>query len=207
MCLVRGEPPRTFDNPVVAVAGATGGLASAISGELVRRSRLILTGRDPARLQERSEELPGSASTLLDLGDPQAGDRLVATAQAAFGRLDDVPLRADPLRSQGPEPRRLGRRAWRRVLGGHWGCPAALRRNTGAGLLHSSTRNAALSVWLTRSRTCQAGHGWAGRTPSSPGGRDPRSVTCLAQGCPNELWPPSRPRTPVGVRCEPSSTN
>jgi len=175
MCLVRGEPPRTIDNPIVAVAGATSGLASVISGELARRgSRLILTGRDPATLQERSEELPGSASTLLDLGDPQAGDRLVATAQAAFGRLADVPLRADPLGSHRPEPRRLGRRAGRRVLGGYWGCPAALRRNTVAGLLHSSTRNAALRMWLTRSRTCQAGHGWAGRTPSSPGWRDLR---------------------------------
>ena len=39
-------------------------------------------------MQERSDELPGSASTVLDLGDPDAGDRLVATATAAFGRLD-----------------------------------------------------------------------------------------------------------------------
>jgi len=73
----------------VAVVGATGGLGSAISRELARRgARLVLTGRDPAALQERSEELPGSASTVLDLGDPDAGDRLVATAEAAFGRLD-----------------------------------------------------------------------------------------------------------------------
>ncbi|HEY5248860.1 MAG TPA: SDR family oxidoreductase [Dermatophilaceae bacterium] len=73
----------------MAVVGATGGLGSAIAGELARRgARLVLTGRDPATLQSRSEELPGSATAVLDLGDPHAGDRLVATAQAAFGRLD-----------------------------------------------------------------------------------------------------------------------
>ena len=89
MCPVPSEPPRRVENPVVAVVGATGGLGSAISRELARRgARLVLTGRDPAALQERSEELPGSASTVLDLGDPHAGDRLVATAEAAFGRLD-----------------------------------------------------------------------------------------------------------------------
>ena len=84
-----GEPPRTTENPVVAVVGATGGLGSAISRELARRgARLILTGRDPVALHEHTEELPGSAAAGLDLGDPRAGDRLVATAEAAFGRLD-----------------------------------------------------------------------------------------------------------------------
>ncbi len=83
------EPPPTEASPVVAVVGATGGLGSAISRELARRgARLVLTGRDPATVRQRSEELPGSASTVLDLGDPDAGDRLVATATVAFGRLD-----------------------------------------------------------------------------------------------------------------------
>ncbi|MBC7559731.1 MAG: SDR family oxidoreductase [Dermatophilaceae bacterium] len=73
----------------MAVVGATGGLGWAISRELARRgARLVLTGRDPAALRERSEELPGSASAVLDLHDPDAGDRLVAAATAAFGRLD-----------------------------------------------------------------------------------------------------------------------
>ncbi len=86
---MRGEPPQTIENPVVAVVGATGGLGSAISRELARRgARLVLAGRDPATLQAHIDELPGSASTVLDLGDPHAGDRLVATATAAFGRLD-----------------------------------------------------------------------------------------------------------------------
>ena len=84
-----GEPPQTVKNPVVAVVGATGGLGSAISRELARRgARLVLAGRDPATLQELSEELPGSVCAVLDLHDPDAGDRLVATATAAFGRLD-----------------------------------------------------------------------------------------------------------------------
>lgn len=89
MCPVPSEPPPTISNPVVAVVGATGVLGWAISRELARRgAQLVLTGRDPAMLQKRSDELPGSASTVLDLSDPDAGDRLVATATAAFGRLD-----------------------------------------------------------------------------------------------------------------------
>ena len=89
MCLVPGESAQPQANPVVAVVGATGGLGSALSRELARRgARLVLTGRNPATLQELSEELPGSVSTVLDLHDPDAGDRLVATATAAFGRLD-----------------------------------------------------------------------------------------------------------------------
>lgn len=89
MCPVPSEPQRIIENPVVAVVGATGGLGWAISRELARRgARLVLTGRDPAALRERSEELPGSASAVLDLHDPDAGDRLVAAATDAFGRLD-----------------------------------------------------------------------------------------------------------------------
>lgn len=89
MWTVRGEPPRTPENLVVAVVGATGALGLALSRELAPRgARLVLTGRDPAPLQERTEELPESASTLLDLGDPHGGDRLLAPAQTAFGRPD-----------------------------------------------------------------------------------------------------------------------
>ena len=83
MCLVPGESAQPQANPVVAVVGATGGLGSALSRELARRgARLVLTGRNPATLQKLSEELPGSASAVLDLHDPDAGDRLVATAAA-----------------------------------------------------------------------------------------------------------------------------
>ena len=64
------------------------GLGSAISLELsLRGARLVLTGRDPARLPELSEALPGSASTVLDLGHPDDGDRLVATVMTAFSHL------------------------------------------------------------------------------------------------------------------------
>ncbi len=89
MCFVPDESVQLATDPVVAVVGATGGLGSALSRELARRgARLVLTGRNPATLQELSDELPGSASAVLDLHDPDAGDLLVATATAAFGRLD-----------------------------------------------------------------------------------------------------------------------
>lgn len=89
MCLLPGESAQPRANPVVAVVGATGGLGSALSRELAQRgARLVLTGRETGTLQALSEQLPGSAIAVLDVRDADAGDRLVAAATAAFGRLD-----------------------------------------------------------------------------------------------------------------------
>jgi len=83
------EPVSSTDDPVVAVVGATGGLGSALAREFARRgARLVLAARDPVALGVLTDELPGSVSTVLDVRDADAGDRLVAAATAAFGRLD-----------------------------------------------------------------------------------------------------------------------
>jgi NAD(P)-dependent dehydrogenase (short-subunit alcohol dehydrogenase family) len=79
----------TTDKPVVAIIGANGGLGSALARELARRgARLLLTTRDPDTAQDLLTELPGTASAVLDVRDPGAGDRLVEAATARFGRLD-----------------------------------------------------------------------------------------------------------------------
>ncbi len=85
------DPSDRLRNAVVAVVGATGGLGGALAAELAGRgARLVLAGRNEARLQSLRETLPGSISVQLDLRDPDAGDRLVAATDAAFGRLDVV---------------------------------------------------------------------------------------------------------------------
>lgn len=74
---------------MVAVVGATGGLGSALARELARRgSRLVLAARDEAALGALAGELSGSATAVLDVRDPDAGEGLVAAATAGFGRLD-----------------------------------------------------------------------------------------------------------------------
>ncbi len=81
------DPP--LAHPVVAVVGATGGLGSALARELHGRGfRLLLTGRNTAALRALSAELPGCVITELDLRNPDAGDHLVTTVTAEFGRLD-----------------------------------------------------------------------------------------------------------------------
>lgn len=75
------------DLPVVAVVGATGGLGSEVARRLARRgARLVLAGRDPARLAALG--LPAEAIVTLDVRDPAAGDALTAAVLGGPGRLD-----------------------------------------------------------------------------------------------------------------------
>ena len=79
----------TLDGAVVAVVGASGALGSLIARELADRgARLLLVGRDPDRLS--SVGIDGASTVVADLTDATAGDRVVQTAQDAFGRLDGV---------------------------------------------------------------------------------------------------------------------
>ena len=72
----------------VLVAGATGGLGSAIASDLARRGdQLTLVARDPERLA--ALEVPGH-KLALDLRDPSACVSAVADATRHAGRLDVV---------------------------------------------------------------------------------------------------------------------
>lgn len=72
----------------VLVAGATGGLGSAIAADLARRgARLTLVARDPDRLAALG--LPGR-TLAIDLRDPDACESAVAAAPHHGGGLDIV---------------------------------------------------------------------------------------------------------------------
>ena len=77
-----------LDGRSVLVAGATGGLGSAIAADLARRGgRLTLVARDSDRLA--NVDVPGHR-VALDLRDPQACEAAVAAAIDHAGRLDVV---------------------------------------------------------------------------------------------------------------------
>jgi len=72
----------------VLVAGATGGLGSAIAADLAARgARLTLVARDDERLA--ALDVPGH-KLALDLRDPQACEAAIAAAHGQAGRLDVV---------------------------------------------------------------------------------------------------------------------
>ncbi len=81
--------PRSLTDAVVAVIGASGGLGAPASRLLAERgARLVLVGRDTARL--RALEVPGASVVAADLRDTRAGDAVVRAAHDTHGRLDGV---------------------------------------------------------------------------------------------------------------------
>ena len=77
-----------LDGLVVAVIGASGAIGSRIAtGAADRGARVVLVGRDEARLRE---VVPGAEVVVGDLGDATLGERVVDAATSAHGRLDGV---------------------------------------------------------------------------------------------------------------------
>lgn len=73
----------------VLIAGATGGLGTALAAECARRgARLTLVGRDSERLAALGGHHPGAATARLDLRSPDACAQAVAAAVSAHGALD-----------------------------------------------------------------------------------------------------------------------
>ena len=82
-----GRPgPTPLEGASVLVAGATGGLGSALAAELDRRgARLTLVGRNRSRL----EALPCRGHRVVaDLRDPEVCASVIEEAVSAHGRLD-----------------------------------------------------------------------------------------------------------------------
>ena len=80
--------PGSLAGRSVLVAGATGGLGSAIAGNLAARGALLtLVGRDRERLA--TLDVPGH-KVALDLRDPQACEAAIDAAHGYAGRLDVV---------------------------------------------------------------------------------------------------------------------
>lgn len=97
------RPPRPTPEPpgggwglrgqVALLTGATGYLGQALAHALAAAgTRLLLTGRRAEALEQLAQELPGigerAATLAVDLGEPDAGERLVAAARQHFGGLD-----------------------------------------------------------------------------------------------------------------------
>lgn len=73
----------------MAVVGASGGLGSAVTGQLLENgATVLLAGPHIDRLS--TLEGPRSTSVELDLRDPRAGDHLAALAMERHGRLDGM---------------------------------------------------------------------------------------------------------------------
>ncbi|MDH3681020.1 MAG: SDR family oxidoreductase [Acidimicrobiia bacterium] len=78
----------TLAGAAVMIAGATGGIGSAVAGELHRRgARLALVGRDEHRLHQL--QAPGQRLAL-DLRSPEACRKAISEAKNRHGRLDAV---------------------------------------------------------------------------------------------------------------------
>ena len=75
---------------VVLVLGATGGIGQAVSRLLHERgARLLLAGRDGARLEELASEL-GATAEVVDARSPEDVLRVAKQAGETYGRLDGV---------------------------------------------------------------------------------------------------------------------
>jgi NAD(P)-dependent dehydrogenase (short-subunit alcohol dehydrogenase family) len=79
---------RELDGARIAVVGASGALGSLLCDELVRRgARLVLVGRDRARLEDLGIDGP---VVVAEVGDAGAGTAIAEAAQAAYGGLDGL---------------------------------------------------------------------------------------------------------------------
>ena len=86
-----------LDNKVVIVTGATGGVGSAAAALFSKEgAKLVLTGRDEARLREAASKCdPERTRTIVsDNSDLASLDRVVALAVDTFGGLDAAFLNA-----------------------------------------------------------------------------------------------------------------
>ncbi|MFJ5266453.1 SDR family oxidoreductase [Streptomyces sp. NPDC088387] len=77
---------------VYVVTGATRGLGNAIARELVADgAKVVVTGRDEERVAEAVADLGENAAGLaVDNADPEAAERLIATARERFGGFHGI---------------------------------------------------------------------------------------------------------------------
>ena len=80
----------SLQDQVVIITGASAGIGRATARELVGAgARVVLGARRLERLQELEADHPGQVAAIdMDVRDPAASHRMVATALERFGRLD-----------------------------------------------------------------------------------------------------------------------
>lgn len=154
---------RDLDGTRIAVVGATGALGSLLSAELAARgARLLVTGRDPDRL----EALEAEARVVADLGDATAGDAVAAAAREHLGGLDGLVNAAGVVAEQ-PLPR----------MAAYSASNAAL--SAAATALRTELRRSRVAVYDVRpphTETGLAARPLAGEAPRLPAGREPAAV-------------------------------
>lgn len=91
------ERPRKAAGRMTLVVGATGRLGVAIARALVARGdRVVLTARDPNKLETMSRELKMAPFVVADLTRADAVDTIVEGLRQKVGRIDDLILACGP---------------------------------------------------------------------------------------------------------------
>jgi short-subunit dehydrogenase len=76
-------------NRVTIITGASAGIGAATARCFAQAgARLVLAARTPKPLEALAAQLPAAIAVPTDVADPEACRALVATAQAAYGRVD-----------------------------------------------------------------------------------------------------------------------
>jgi NAD(P)-dependent dehydrogenase (short-subunit alcohol dehydrogenase family) len=86
------DPLFSVAGQVVLVSGGSRGIGRALAGAFARRgARVVVTGRDPARLEETARALGPDARALpCDVARAEDRRRLVENVLAEFGRVDTL---------------------------------------------------------------------------------------------------------------------
>jgi len=77
----------------VVITGASSGIGLALARLIPQRNpgaRMVLVGRDAARLEAAAAEAPGAVSVVADLSDPAAAQTIIDAAVAEMGGIDGV---------------------------------------------------------------------------------------------------------------------
>lgn len=78
-----------LDGKVALVTGSSAGIGFGIARQLAAEGcRVVLNGRDPARLNQARDKLSGASAVAADVRDPQACRTLVNEVIERHGRLD-----------------------------------------------------------------------------------------------------------------------
>jgi 3-oxoacyl-[acyl-carrier protein] reductase len=78
----------SFDGRTVVVTGAAGGFGSATARTFAEAgANVVVSDIDEGRAKEVADGLPSAIAVHADVTDPEAMERLVATAEERFGRL------------------------------------------------------------------------------------------------------------------------
>jgi NAD(P)-dependent dehydrogenase (short-subunit alcohol dehydrogenase family) len=86
-----GFPGFELQRKVAVVTGASSGIGAAIAQAMgAAGARVVLTGRDEARLRAVADGLAEQHVVAADLGDDDAPERIVAAAIDAFGALNVI---------------------------------------------------------------------------------------------------------------------